>query len=450
MTQLKRALGRWDLTAVGVNQVIGAALFLLPAQLAGEIGAWSPVGFIAIGLTSLAIALCFAEVGSRFETTGGPYLFTRTAFGPFVAFEVGWIQWFVRAASQAVALAGTVLALGYYWPALTTGWLRSAFIVALASVMAWINIRGVRQSAIVVNLLTVGKLLPLAIFIGIGAFYMRPPDLSALPPVSVSQSATAALLLIYVYGGYEVVPVIAGEAVDPRRHIPFAMVWTILIAMAVMTLTQVVAQGILTNIAGHDTPIADAAAVVLGSGGALLISVGSVVAITGNNAGQVLSGSRMLFALGENGDLPAFFARVHGRYRTPANAIIVTSAVALALALSGSFAQIAVVSAVARIVTYTSVSAATLRLRSPAFKERVNPATFTTPLGPVIPVVAIVVGLAVIGGATRAQLVGGLAALAVGAVLFLVRPRARERDAVSASPASSTHFRSTDDYPINR
>jgi amino acid transporter len=129
----------------------------------------------------------------------------------------------------------------------------------------------------------------------------------------------------------------------------------------------------------------------------------------------------MLFALAENGDLPPLFARVHPRYRTPANAIVFTSTVALALALSGSFAQIAVVSAVARIVTYTSVSAATLRLRSPAFDGRVNPATFTTPFGPVIPIIAIAVGLAVIGGATRVQLIGGLSALAVGAVLFLIR-----------------------------
>ena len=218
--------------------------------------------------------------------------------------------------------------------------------------MAWVNVRGVRESALVVNLLTVGKLLPLAIFIVVGAFYVHPPDLTTLPHVTISQGATAALLLVYVYGGYEVVPVIAGEALDPRKHIPFAMVSTILIVMTVTTLTQVVAQGILTNVAGHGTPIADAAAVFLGSGGALLISAGSVVAITGNNTGQVLSGSRMLFALGENGDLPAFFARVHSRYRTPVNAILFTSAVALALALTGSFAQIAVVSAVARIVMY--------------------------------------------------------------------------------------------------
>src|SRR5262245_26507531 len=119
MTELRRALGRSDLTALGINQVIGAAIFLLPAQVAAQVGAWSPFAFIAMGLASLSIALCFAEVGSRFEGTGGPYLYTRAAFGRFVAFEVGWMQWFVRSASQATVMAGTSMALGYYWPSLT-------------------------------------------------------------------------------------------------------------------------------------------------------------------------------------------------------------------------------------------------------------------------------------------------------------------------------------------
>jgi len=98
---LKRALGRWDLTAIGINQVIGVSIFLMPSQLVALIGNWSPIGFVLAGLASLAVALCFAEVGSRFEGTGGPYLYTRAAVGSVVAFEVGWMHWFTRATSQA-------------------------------------------------------------------------------------------------------------------------------------------------------------------------------------------------------------------------------------------------------------------------------------------------------------------------------------------------------------
>src|SRR4030081_1244094 len=154
---LRRALGRWDLTAIGINQVIGGAIFLMPSQVAAQIGAWSPIAFVLMGLASLAVALCFAEVGSRFDSTGGPYLYTRAAFGRFAAFEVGWMQWFTRAASQASIMAGIAVALGYYWPAVTEGWPRAMLLVSVTGALAWVNVRGIRQSAWVVNALTIGK-----------------------------------------------------------------------------------------------------------------------------------------------------------------------------------------------------------------------------------------------------------------------------------------------------
>ena len=427
---LRRALGRWDLTAIGVNQVIGGAIFLMPSQLAAQIGPWGPIGMVLMGLASLSVALCFAEVGSRFEGTGGPYLYTRAAFGRFVGFEVGWMQWFTRAASQASVMAGIAVALGYYWPVMTSGWPRHLVLTAVTAALAWINVRGIRQSAWLVNALTIGKLLPLALFIIVGVAYVDPARLTTLPPISFHQASTAALLLIFVYGGYDVVPVPAGEAIDPRRHVPFALIATIVSVTIVMTLAQIVAQGVLPNLAAHATPIADAAALMLGAGGALLVGVGSVISMTGNNAGQVLTGSRMLFALAEHGELPAFLGRIHARYRTPALAIVFTSAVALALALSGSFAKLAVVSALARLVTYTGACAATLRLRSPAFAGSVKPATFTAPLGSAVPIVAIVVSAAVVAGATREQLLGGLAALAAGALLFVLNPSATARSRI--------------------
>ena len=165
MITLKRALGRWDLTALGVNQVIGGAIFLWPAQVAAQVGAWSPIGFVLIGFLSLSVALCFAELSSRFDATGGPYLYTRAAFGDFIGFEIGWMQWFSRATSQASIMAATAIALGYYWPVLTVGAPRAAFLVTLTLAFGWINVRGVRQGSLLVNVMTVGKLVPLALFI---------------------------------------------------------------------------------------------------------------------------------------------------------------------------------------------------------------------------------------------------------------------------------------------
>jgi amino acid transporter len=423
MITLRRALGRWDLTALGVNQVIGGAIFLWPAQVAAQVGAWSPIGFILIGCLSLSVALCFAELSSRFDATGGPYLYTRAAFGDFVGFEIGWMQWFSRATSQASIMAATAVALGYYWPALTAGWLRAAFLVALTFAFGWINVRGVRQGSLVVNVMTVGKLVPLALFIIIGLAHVQAARLTTLPPITLSQSLAAGLLLIFIYGGDEVVPVPAGESLDPRRDVPFAIVATIVSVMIVMTLTQIVAQGVLVDVAAHATPIADAAAAFLGAGGALLIGIGSVVSMTGNNAGQVLSGSRMIFALAEQRQLPALLARIHPAYRTPANAIVFTSAVALILALSGSFAQIALVSALARLLMYAGSAAATLRLRSPRFEYVVKAAGFTAPFGPLTPIAAIGVCVVLAAGATRQQLLGGALALVAGAALYAVSGR---------------------------
>ena len=412
---MRRALGRWDLTAIGINQVIGGAIFLMPSQVAAVIGGWSPIAVGAMGLASMCVALCLAELGSRFDGTGGLYLYARSAFGEFVGFEVGWMQWFARASSQASIMAGTAVALGYYWPSLTAGRPRAFVVTTIAVTLAWINVRGIRQSAWVVNALTVAKLLPLALFIVAGVAHVDAARLTTLPPLTMRQAMAGALLLIFVYGGYEVVTVPAGEAADPKRDVPFALVMTIAAVAIIMTFMQVVAQGVLPNLAGHATPIADAAAVFLGAGGALVVGAGSVVAMTGNNAGQVLTGSRSLFALAEHGQLPRFFGRVHERYRTPANAVVFTSLVALVLALSGSFAAIAVVSALARLVMYGSAAAATLRLRTTS-----GSAGFVAPFGPLIPIAAILVTIGIGLGATREQLIGGAAALASGAVLFAI------------------------------
>ena len=433
---LRRALGKWDLTAIGVNQVIGSAIFLLPADVAARVGTWGPIAFLAVGVLSLLIALCFAETGSRFDRTGGPILPARAAFGRFVGFEVGWMLWFSRVASHASVVNGLTLALAFYWPSLATGIPRAATITVLTILLTWINVRGVKQSSWVVNLLTIGKLAPLAIFILAGIWFVDPARFTPLPPVTQEQLSSALILLIFAYGGYEVTGILAGEAANPRRDVPFAFVATLLVVATVMCLTSLVATGVLPNVAATRTPLADGAALFLGAWGAALISAGSVVSMAGNNMGQILNGSRTVFALAEQGDLPRWFAYVHPIYRTPSNAILFSAVLALVLALTGSFVTLAAVSAIARLVMYLAVCMATLALRK---RDReiaaqigahmtdptrgVPPPQFTVPFGPVIPILASVVALGILAGATQAQLIAGTAALAAGAVLYILAPK---------------------------
>ena len=416
-TSLRRELGKWDLTAIGVNQVIGGSVFLMPALLAAQVGSTSWLAVGLVGLLSLLIALNFAEAGSRFDGTGGAYLYTRAAFGRFPSFEVGWMLWVTRATSWASVINGLADVMGYYWPGLAAGATRVALIAGLILTIMVLNLRGIRQSAWVVNALTIGKLVPLAIFIGLGLPHVAWGALGPGQALTWNQLSTSALFLIFAYGGYEVVPVPAGEALDPKRDVPFAMVTTIVIVTVVMTLVQVVALGTLPGLASSKTPLADAALLLFGAAGALMMTSGAAVSMTGNNVGQALNGSRSLFALAEQGDLPGIFGHVHPRFRTPDFAIVFTSLVSLALALSGSFSTLAASSAVARLVVYAGTCASVLALR------RRSRAAFTIPFGPAVPVVALAVSLAILYGASPLQREVGAAALVIGAALYAIARR---------------------------
>lgn len=409
---LRRELTKWDLTALGVNQVLGGAVFLMPALVFAQLGNWSIWAVASVGVLAMCVALCFAEAGSRFEGTGGAALYAHHAFGRFAGFEVGWMLWVVRVTSWASVVNGLADALGYYWPVLRAGATRQALITGIILTLTAINIRGIKQSAWVVNALTVGKLVPLTLFILLGLPHVAWGSLAPGEPLLSHPISAPALYLIFAYGGYEVVPVPAGETRDPRRAVPFAMIMTIIVAGLVMTLAQVVSIGTLPGLATSKTPLADASLLFMGAWGALMMTVGATVSTTGNNMGSALSGSRSLFGLAEQGDLPAFFGWLHPTFRTPVVAIVLTSLLTLVLALSGTFASMATVSAVARLVVYVGTAAAVLWLR------RKSRAAFTVPGGPIIPVVALAVCVAILAGATSVQRESGVIALVIGGVLF--------------------------------
>jgi basic amino acid/polyamine antiporter, APA family len=417
---LRRELGRWDLTAVGVNQVIGGAIFALPSVLAASTGGWSPYLVIAVGFASLLIAMTFAEASSRFDATGGAYVYTRAAFGRFPAFEVGWTQWFTRVASWASVLNVLVASLGFYWPSAASGPGRVFVMTVVVSVLTVINIAGIRQSAWTINTLTLGKLVPIALFIAFGLTAIEPARLAAgaLPPLG--DVSTAALLLIYGFGGYETIPIPAGESRDPRRGVPFALIMTIVIVTGVFTLAQIVALGTLPGLATSKTPLADAAERFMGGGGAAMITIGAVLSTLGNNMGSMLSGSRSLYALAEQHDIPRPFGFVSARFGTPVVAIVITSAITLLLSTTGTFVSLAAASAISRLVLYVATAAATLQFRRQTVAQSVAAPAFALRLGGVVPAAALLVSAALLTAASRQQVLGGVGVLAVGAVLFVI------------------------------
>src|SRR5688572_23220828 len=173
---LVRGIRRWDLVGVVINSVIGAGIFVLPARAFGLIGSYSLIAFVICAFVVVLIVLCFAEVGSRFTGTGGPYLYARTAFGPAVGFQVGWMNWLARISAYATNCNLLVVYLSFFWPAAGSGFRRALIITGLTLLLTIINYIGVRDATITSNFFTIAKLLPLILFIAAGLFFMTPAN----------------------------------------------------------------------------------------------------------------------------------------------------------------------------------------------------------------------------------------------------------------------------------
>jgi amino acid transporter len=359
---LVRAIGRVDLTAAIINGVIGSAIFGMPARQAALVGAWSPLAYVWAGLGVLAIVLCFAEVASRFDDAGGPYLYARESFGPLVGFQAGWLTFWIRVTAVSANLDVFALYLGELWPAARAGWGRALVLALVMTGVALANVLGVRLATLKIDAFTLAKLLPLVLLIVLG---LPAVSTDVLNTQSVAQPdwIQAVLLLVFAYGGFESPLIPAGEARQPRRDTAFALLAALAVIASVYMLVQLVVVGIVPHVAGTRAPLADAFRVLLGSWGGTLASLAAMVSIYGYATGSTLQSPRVLLAMAERGELPRHLAGLSARFRTPVAAIVTYAVLAYVLALFGSFEWNARLSAIVRLVTYGLTCAALLRLR---------------------------------------------------------------------------------------
>ncbi|NOT46383.1 MAG: amino acid permease, partial [Acidobacteria bacterium] len=315
--KLVRGIGRWDLTAIAINTIIGAGIFGLPSKVQALIGSYSLIAFVLCALIVGVIVLCYAEVSSRFSSTGGPYLYAKEAFGSAVGFEVGWLYWIVRVTTFAANCNLFVTYLGFFVSGSNEGTLRIVFITCILSAITAVNFIGIRESTLVTNIFTIGKIVPLLVFILVGIFFIQPTNFrfDAVPEYGTFSSAI--LLLIYAFVGFEAAVIPAGETKDPERNVPFAILVGLGIVAVLYLLIQVVSIGTLPGLAGSERPIADAATVFLGTFGAGFITLGALTSIFGNLNVGVLASTRMLFAMSEQRDLPTIFEKTHAKFKTP-------------------------------------------------------------------------------------------------------------------------------------
>jgi len=360
---LVRGIRRWDLVALTINGIIGAGIFGLPAKVYALIGSYSLIAFVACALVVTLIILCFAEVSSRFDETGGPYTYARAAFGPTVGFEVGWLMWLARLTAFAANCNLLINYLAYFRPGAMSNFWRPTIIIVVVVGLAAINILGVRQAAIVSNLFTVGKLIPMIIFIAAGLFFLNPQAFTFGPAPATGAFSQSVLLLIYAFTGFEMAAVPAGEIRNPQKDLPRALLIAIAVVAVLYIFIQVVCVGTLPELAQSQKPLADAGTRFLGVAGGAIISAGAIISITGNLNVLVLSGSRIPFAMAEQAQLPSLVAIVHRRFSTPYIAIICSTALMLLLTLKQSFVQALTISAIARLLTYAATCLALPVLR---------------------------------------------------------------------------------------
>ena len=418
-SKLIRTVGFWGLVAMCINAVIGSGVFLLPYEsykLLGPFSLWAPLLF---AIPVFILALNFAEAASHFSEPGGAYLYAKTALGDFVGFETGWMNWIARVTSLASLSNGFVVALALLVPALKDGVPRALVITASILFLAVIHYIGVKYGAASIYVFTLGKLVPLIGFILLTLIVWKSNPLpgSFTVPWSADWSEVS-LFMLFAYAGFENLGVPAGEYKNPRRDLPLALLVGILIIAAIYVLVQLGAMSALPDLSKTDTPIASAAAELIGPVGAIIVTIGALMSMAGTNSGTMLEGSRMLYAL-SLGRRMGPISYVHPTFRTPSVAIAIHTAVALALAIPGSFRTLALISAGARLVTYLMTCIAVPRLR------KLNEGFRTPTL--IVPILGVLVSLVFVYAIWQEpkRLVALGIGLVVGAVLYFVStPRA--------------------------
>lgn len=419
--QLVRGIGMPALTANIISCTIGAGIFVLPALVARNLGPAAPLAFVVCALAMVLFVTCFAIAGSRVSLTGGLYAYVEVAFGRYVGFLAGVLYGLTALGAVAGVVNVLVNSVALVAPFLGSSVMRIIVMMLVYGSLVFINVRGVRGGAGAVTIVTFAKLLPLLLFIIAGIFFIHPANLTWATWPGSKSLGDAVILLIFAFVGIEVALIPSGEVKNPARTVPRAAYLALVITTIIYILIQLVAQGTLgADLANHpDAPLAEAAAKFLGHVGRTVLLAGATISAFGFVTSDILSSPRMIFAFGRDGALPAFFAHVHPRYRSPDIALITYAVLAFALSITGRFEQLAVLSNVAVLLMYFLCCAACWVLVRRDVRADGRPLNF--PGMNIVPALAIVAIIWILAHATAREFTVTAIVLAVASLLYLVR-----------------------------
>jgi APA family basic amino acid/polyamine antiporter len=428
---LVRALGTWGLAAAIVNVTIGAGIFRLPAGVAASLGAAAPAAYLLCAIAMGLIVLCFAEAGSRVSMTGGPYAYIEVAFGPTIGFLSGVLLWAGLTAALAAVTSLFADSLAALVPPSGAPMVRVLVMLVVLAVLAILNVRGVRNASRFNAVMTIAKLLPLALLVFVGIFAIRAENLRWEHVPAVGTVGRASTVLLFAFLGVEAALVPSGEIKNPARTVPRAVFLAIGSIALLYVLVQIVSQGLLgASLATSKTPVADAGGRAFGGWGRMLILIGSTVSMFGYVSGMTLAVPRMLFAFARDGFLPSVIAAVHPRFRTPHWAIAIQTVLVATLAATGSFERLAILANGSVLLVYGACCLATIELRRRDVRAGGIP--FRVPGAAVVPWLALAVIAALLATLQWSEWLAVLTVMAAAVVYAYARPR---RHAPVAEPA---------------
>jgi basic amino acid/polyamine antiporter, APA family len=420
---LIRAVGPWALAAGAISMIVGAGIFAAPAALAACVGPYAPLVFLACGLAVGAVALCFAEGGSRVPTSGGIYGLVDTAFGPLVAYVAGTLLWVGCVLACGAVAAALAEAVASVVPPQLTAPVRAVVIIGVIGGAALVNVGGVARGARLVAVMTAAKLIPLVVFVAAGAGAIRGASFAQAVHPEAQELGRALILGVFAFIGMETPLCASGEVREPNRTIPRALAIAMLFTMALYVAIQVVAQGILgPSLATSKAPLADAMAQIHPALRALMLA-GAAISMSGYVASDIFGTPRQLFAFARDGLLPGALGRLHPRSHAPHVAIACYATLGAVLALTGSFARLAVWSTLAIAGLYGAGCAAAWVLARRGVALAGPPLRFSQ-LGAAT-VIGIGSMLAVIAFGSRQEILGLVALIGLSAGVYLVQSRGK-------------------------
>ena len=407
---MRRSLGLFDVTCIGLNAIVGSGIFLLPDDLYRDMGALSPLAFLLCAVGLLPIALCYSEAASRVDQSGGPYLYASSAFGRGVGFGVGWMCFANSVFSFAAVASAAAAYFGRLAPAFSALPVQKVVAVLVIAMFAWLNYRGAKPGALAVDAFTIAKFAVLIVLVSVllpGASFS---GVSTTLPKGAGGVGSAAFIALFAAQGFEVAPVAAGETHAPQRFVPIAVVLSLLAASSLYLLVQTALVGSYAHLDRvSDTPLADAALAVAPALG-FFIAAGGLVSTLGFVSGSALGTPRYLYAAALDGHLPRSLSSVHPRFETPHRAIIATAVLAGALAIPFDYRSLIGMSNVSVAVQYLATCLAVLQLR----RRNDKPAAFRVAGGPLLPLLGAAVSVWIFTQASFEELGWAAASLVVG------------------------------------